>query len=139
LLCGPREFIAEARARRLGLGGVLANAGLLAAAGLVALEDESMSLLAEDNARAADLAKALRRIAALAASSPETNIVLVELPSDMAAPAAAAFLAGQGVLVLSYGESTLRLVTNRHVEAHHVGLVAAAFEELMSQRSEGRP
>lgn len=135
LLCGPRTMISEARARLLGLGGVLANAGLVAAAGLIALKQESLVQLAADNARARELADALSKLADLRVSTPETNIVFVDLPTNVGVKLAKSILAGEGVLALSYGESTIRLVTNRHVETKHLDQIVEAFDKLLQHRA----
>lgn len=134
VLCGPAAIVAEARARLLGLGGILAQAGLIAAAGLVALEDSNVAQLAVDGALAATLAAALSRVIGTSVSAPETNIVFLELPVGNSATAAKAFLAARGVHVLAYGERALRLVTHRDVQVGHVPRVVAAFTEMLASR-----
>jgi threonine aldolase len=133
VLCGPSDLIREARQRMLGLGGVLSNAGLLAAAGLVALEDEMIERLRDDHDIAAALAQALSELPDVTLQRPETNIVRLELPSGIAASDAVAQLARNGVLALPYGEGTIRLVTHRHIEARHIMRVVAAFEAVLGE------
>ncbi|MBL8510915.1 MAG: low-specificity L-threonine aldolase, partial [Betaproteobacteria bacterium] len=79
VLCGPRDFIKAAHRFRKMLGGGMRQAGVLAAAGLYAL-DHHIDRLADDHAHADYLAKRLREIPALTVAAPETNIVFVDIP-----------------------------------------------------------
>jgi threonine aldolase len=92
------------------LGGGWRQAGILAAAGLYAL-DHHVDRLAEDHANARLLAETLRANG-VAAREPETNIVLVDVPD---APARAVLAKEQGVLVSAFGPDVLRLVTHLDV------------------------
>jgi threonine aldolase len=76
LLAGPRDFIAEARLKRKILGGGMRQAGILAAAGIIALR-EHPPLLAEDHRRAKALAKALGEIPGIEVNPAATDINLV--------------------------------------------------------------
>jgi threonine aldolase len=73
LLCGSADFIAKARRARKVVGGGMRQAGILAAAGLVALE-QMTDRLAEDHARAKRLARGLSEIPGIAITPPQTNI-----------------------------------------------------------------
>lgn len=106
----PAEHRSQAVAMRHRLGGGWRQAGLLAAAGIYAL-DHHVERLADDHANARLLAETLRANG-LAAREPETNIVLVDVP-DAAARAARA--REQGVLVSAFGPEVLRLVTHLDV------------------------
>jgi len=106
VVCATGAQAEEARVLRHRLGGAWRQAGILAAAGLVALEDH-LERLAEDHARARRLAGELGAVA------PETNIVLVEVPD---APAVAAAAGADGVLVAAFGPRLLRLVTHLDVD-----------------------
>ncbi|MBI4912353.1 MAG: low specificity L-threonine aldolase [Acidobacteria bacterium] len=106
LLCGSREAVAEGRRLRKMLGGGVRQGGIMAAAGLVALDH--MPRLAEDHEKARRLAEGLRG-QGLPAPVPETNIVLVPLPRPAEA---AARLEGVGVRVLPVGKA-LRFITHR--------------------------
>ncbi|MGH3343879.1 MAG: threonine aldolase family protein [Carbonactinosporaceae bacterium] len=101
---------AEARETAWGLrhrlGGNMRQAGVIAAGGRYAL-DHHVERLAEDHARAGQLA------AALGAESPETNIVLLDVPD---APAVAQRCREQGVLVAPFGPGRIRLVTHLDVD-----------------------
>ena len=106
LLCGTRETVAEARRLRKMLGGGVRQGGILAAAGLVALEH--LPQLPEDHAKARLLATSLQEMG-FKVAAPETNILLVPVPD---APAAVALLAQAQVRVLPVG-SALRFITHR--------------------------
>jgi threonine aldolase len=100
----------EAVQMRHRLGGGWRQAGLLAAAGIYAL-DHHIARLAEDHANARLLATALQG-AGLAARTPETNIVLVDVAD---APALAARAAQHEVRVSAFGPTLVRLVTHLDV------------------------
>jgi threonine aldolase len=100
----------RAVAMRHRLGGGWRQAGILAAAGIYAL-DHHIERLADDHANAKLLAQTLRT-QGLPAREPETNIVLVDVPD---APARAKSARDHGVLVSAFGPTTLRLVTHLDV------------------------
>jgi threonine aldolase len=81
VLCGSRAFIKQALRWRKMLGGGMRQAGILAAAGLYALE-HNIQRLAEDHENAARLARELAGISAIKVTMPDTNIVYVDLPGD---------------------------------------------------------
>jgi threonine aldolase len=137
ILCGPAPFVARARAFRRMLGGNMRQAGVLAAAGIVAL-DEMVERLAEDHATARRLAEGLHRIDAslVDPASVETNIVPVELrASGRRAAEWAADLKEAGVWVAPSGPWTLRFVTHRHIAPSDVDATLAAFRRLWSGRA----
>src|SRR5205823_10316387 len=113
MLLGPRAFIDEARVVRKMLGGGMRQAGVLAAAGLIALE-ESPKGLPEDHANAKLLAEGLAELPGIKID-PEnvvTNIVIFEV-SETGQPADAicAQLRERGVLASGFG-SSIRAVTH---------------------------
>jgi threonine aldolase len=130
VLCGSREFIGRARRARKQLGGGMRQAGVLAAAGIVALET-MVDRLREDHARAGRLAAALAEIpgVVIRPSPPPTNMVFVDVP----APAAEveARLGEQGVRVLPFGPRRLRLVTHREIDDAAIEQAAAAFRRAL--------
>lgn len=109
---GSRDAVAEARKWRRMIGGATRQAGVLAAAGIFALE-HMVARLAEDHSRARDLARRLAQCEWLRTwpESVETNIVLAE---PLAKPAAAyiAECACRGVLVWPGQRDTVRMVTH---------------------------
>jgi len=123
LLCGSREFIEEARRVRKALGGGMRQAGILAAAGLYALEHH-VERLAEDHENARILAQGLAEIPCLSVTPPETNIVMVEILRGPTAAELAERLKRRGVLVAPAGAGTearkLRLVTHLDVSREDI-------------------
>jgi threonine aldolase len=108
VLCGTKPFILEARRWRKMLGGGMRQAGILAAAGLHALE-HNVDRLADDHANAAFLAQELGRIAGVTVSTPQTNILYVDMPPDACAGLAEALRAARIRVSMS---PHLRLVTH---------------------------
>ncbi|GGZ69906.1 threonine aldolase family protein [Streptomyces subrutilus] len=104
------EHLPRARRLRHGLGGGMRQSGILAAAGLYAL-DHHVERVHEDHAHAGLLARGLRD-AGFAVRPPETNIVLVEVPGAEAITARAA---EEGVRVTAPGPDVVRLVTHLDV------------------------
>jgi threonine aldolase len=119
LLCGGRDFIAEARRVRKRFGGGMRQVGVLAAAGLVALRD-GPARLAGDHANARWLAEALADLPGveLNPSTVETNIVVFAVPSGSAELIAA--LDRRGVLGWAIDERRVRFVTHRDVSQGEV-------------------
>jgi threonine aldolase len=112
LVLGSRELVAACRRLRKALGGGMRQAGVLAAAGLVALE-EGPSLLAADHRRARAFAEDVARLpgAELDPRSIETNIVFVGTRGD--ARAAQEALRGRGVLAIALDPRRVRFVFHR--------------------------
>jgi threonine aldolase len=121
MLLGTRAFIEEARRWRKLLGGGMRQAGVLAAAGLVALE-ETPQRLDEDHAHAQGLAHGLAELPGIRID-PErvvTNIVLFDVSeSGMTADAICARLQTQGVLASGFG-SSIRMVTHYDVSGRDI-------------------
>jgi threonine aldolase len=118
MLLGQESFICEARRWRKVLGGGMRQAGMLAAAGLYAL-DHHVQRLEEDHDNALRLAAGLRAIG-LAVEQPHTNMVFVDIPENHVA-ALAAHLAGRGILACIIPRT--RLVT--HLDAPRSMIEAA--------------
>ncbi len=135
VVCGSREFIAEARRYRKMLGGGMRQAGVLAAAGIVALT-EMVDRLAEDHANARLLAEAIAQTPGLAIdlSTVQTNIVVFELTRPNLKPADfLARLAAEGVKVSSFpGTARLRAVTHYGIERADIEAAIAAIRRVMA-------
>ncbi|MGL4289486.1 MAG: GntG family PLP-dependent aldolase [Phreatobacter sp.] len=132
LLAGTRDFIARARAFRRMVGGNLRQSGVIAAAGIVALET-MVDRLAEDHGMARRLASGLAAIDARLVETGlvETNIIKVELAATgLDAATCARRLAASGILVQPRGATQLRLVTHRHIDAAAVDTALSAFAEV---------
>ena len=121
MLLGSRAFIEEARACRKMLGGGMRQAGVLAAAGLIALE-ETPSRLDEDHANARRLALGLAEMPGLSIDPEKvvTNIVIFDVSgTGMTADAICARLAEQKVLASGFGTS-IRMVTHYDVSGEDI-------------------
>ena len=132
LLCGSNGFVAEARRWRKVLGGGMRQAGILAAAGIVALR-ESVARLADDHANARRLAEGIACIGGLTVdpASVQTNMVFLPFHSDQSV-ALAAFLRERGILIA--GRENIRLVTHRDVSVADIDRTVAAVADFL-----GRP
>jgi threonine aldolase len=134
VLCGSRDFIHRAHRIRKQLGGGMRQAGVLAAAGIVALE-EMTDRLAEDHARARCLTEGLAEIPGvqLAPGTPHTNMVFLSLDETIPASAkeVAQRLAAQGVLVGDVGSRSFRLVTHYWIDDAAVERAIAAFRSVL--------
>jgi threonine aldolase len=130
LVVSTRERIAEARRVRKLLGGGMRQAGVLAAAGLVALET-LVPRLAEDHANARLLGAALAAGRGVKLAPVETNIVVAVL-TGRTAPEAVAALRERGVLGTAMDTQTLRFVTHRDVSRPDCERAAAAIEAALS-------
>ena len=115
LLCGPAALIAEARVERGRLGGGMRQAGVIAAAGVVALET-MVERLADDHARAKRLAEVLadRFAGSLDPASVETNIVCA--PLDRLPDKIVGRLDEHGVAIGTIDARTARFVTHKDVD-----------------------
>jgi len=132
LLCGTAEFITRARGFRRMLGGNLRQAGMLAAAGIVAL-DTMVERLADDHRTAKQLADGLHRVAPglVDPKSIATNIVRVDTTvSGWSAETWSAELQQRNVRVSPGGPMQLRFVTHRHISHTDVETALAAFGDL---------
>jgi threonine aldolase len=125
LLLASAERIEKARRVRKQLGGGMRQVGVLAAAGLVALET-MLPRLADDHANARLLAAALGRCSGVRVMPGRTNIVVAVL-ERRSAPDVVADLAGRGVLASAMDAVTLRLVTHRDVARADCERAAAAL------------
>lgn len=121
VLVGNASLITEARRWRKMLGGGMRQAGIIAAAGIYAL-DHHIDRLADDHANAALLAKLLGNVAGVRVKGQNTNMVFVDFGvADYAAFAAR--LSEQGIVALT-GRSSSRLVT-------HLGVTSADVEHFV--------
>jgi threonine aldolase len=131
ILCGPTEFIKEARRARVQLTGGWRQAGLLAAAALVALE-ESPQRLPEDHANAARLASGVADAVpgSIDPASVETNILFVD-PSPLGASAAEIVdrLRAQGVLCTIVA-GKVRMLTHRDVSSEDIEQAIEAWHRV---------
>ena len=134
MLAGPADLIAKGRLYRKRLGGGMRQAGILAAAGLVALE-ESPAKLGVDHANARFLAEGLARIPGIQVdpAKVDTNIVVFDISASGLAPAdVSARLRGRGVLMNAINQRCLRAVTHYDVDRAQCAQAVEAVAETMS-------
>ncbi|MEO7221169.1 MAG: low-specificity L-threonine aldolase [Devosia sp.] len=131
VLVGEPDLIAKARRLRKALGGGLRQVGIIAAAGLYALE-HNVARLATDHANARRLVEGFGRIPALAVTRPDTNIVWVTV-APAHSKAYTDFLAGEGFGITGgYGKAQQRWVTHLDVDEAAVDRAVAAAERYFS-------
>nr|MBC7245914.1 low-specificity L-threonine aldolase [Chloroflexota bacterium] len=135
LLCGSAEFIGRARRMRKMVGGGMRQAGVLAAAGIVALE-QMVNRLHEDHENARILAQGIAEIPGLGLD-PETvrtNIVFFDfLANRMTVQQFVTALKEEGVLILALGPNRLRAVTHYGIERAHVERALQVMRRIMSK------
>jgi threonine aldolase len=135
ILAGSAEFIGQARWMRRMVGGGLRQAGVVAAAGVVALE-QMVGRLRDDHETATLLWEELRILGPelVSTAPPETNIVLVDVSAARQRRSALEWLPvleARGVKARARDDSTIRLVTHRHVTAADVRQAARAIVDEM--------
>jgi threonine aldolase len=130
VLCGSKEFIRRAHRLRKMLGGGMRQAGILAAAGIVALETMTGRLV-EDHDRARKLADGLKQIPGLVLESvvPATNMVFLSLIPEVKPDANDVFekLKRSGILADVTGQRSFRLVLHYWIDDCGVEKTVAAF------------
>jgi threonine aldolase len=126
LLVGDRDTVEEARVWRKRLGGGMRQVGILAAAGLHAL-DHHLERLADDHEHARLLAEAC----GVDPASVDTNIVVVDVP-DAAAVVAA--VRDHGILVSAVGPRSLRMVTHLDVTREEVDTATGVLAKVLADR-----
>jgi threonine aldolase len=136
VLCGDREFIHKARRLRKMLGGGMRQAGILAAAGIVAVE-QMTERLGEDHARAKMLAVGLSRIQGITFTMgmPQTNMVFPSLSPFMKITTAHVeqALAKEGIKVDVVNDRLFRLVTHYWISDDDVQKTIHAFEGVIRE------
>jgi len=131
LLCGPSHLIQKALRWRKMLGGGMRQAGILAAAGIVALTSH-VQRLAEDHDHARLLARKLSEIAEIRIDpdAVQTNMVFMET-TEQSSALLASFLKERGILVS--GRGSFRLVTHMDITASDIQKVIDAVKDFFIQ------
>jgi threonine aldolase len=136
VLCGDGEFIRKARRARKQLGGGMRQAGVLAAAGLVALETMA-DRLGEDHERARRLAEGLRTVPgmSLEVDPPPTNMVYFRLSLDAAIDGGELeqALARENILIHAVGPRRIRLVVHYWVDDEAVDRAVDAIRRALAR------
>ncbi|MDD5204032.1 MAG: GntG family PLP-dependent aldolase, partial [Desulfobacterales bacterium] len=132
LVCGSLEFIARAKRARKVVGGGMRQAGVLAAAGIVALT-EMIDRLADDHANAKRLAEGIAEIKgiSLKPETVKTDIVIFDLVG-IDAPTLTARVGEAGVRVLATSPKQIRAVTNYHITANDIDHAIRIFRKAMA-------
>jgi threonine aldolase len=134
VLCGSAEFIKKARKIRKHLGGGMRQAGILAAAGIVALES-MVDRLAEDHTRAASLAAGLKNNPGiiLDAGTPATNMIFFTLADTvrLSTEQIENKMKERGILISASGPRRIRLVTHIWIDDTGVEKTIAALQEVL--------
>jgi threonine aldolase len=134
LVCGTREFIAQARRTRKLLGGGMRQAGIIAAAGITALE-EMTDRLAEDHDNARRLANGISRIEGLEIdlSKVQTNIIYFRIDAGrIACPIFLERLKAKGVRALQTGPDSIRMVTHFGIGEEDIDDAVEAIEAVLT-------
>lgn len=134
VVAGTTEFITQTRRLRKIFGGGMRQVGILAAAGIYAL-DHHLERLAEDHANAKLLAENLLTINSVRINleTVQTNIVILDIAATRTTPAVATEkLAREGVLVAPFGKTTLRAVTHLDVDRQAIQRASEVFRSLLS-------
>jgi len=131
LVCGSRDFVTRARRVRKMLGGGMRQVGVLAAAGLVAL-DSMVDRLAEDHANARRLAEGVVRLPGvrLDLGNVQTNIVIFHVGRPGGAAELVSGALARKVKIHQIGPASIRCVTHKDVDAEDVERAIEAFREI---------
>jgi len=135
VLCGKREFIEKARRVRKMLGGGMRQVGILAAAGLVAL-DSMIERLADDHSRARKLAERLSVLKGISLDMgmPQTNMVFPFLSKNVKTSTGEIIkrLAAENIRIGSMGEGSFRLVTHAWITDEDVDRTVEVFTRILA-------
>ncbi|NLH18314.1 MAG: low-specificity L-threonine aldolase [Phycisphaerae bacterium] len=134
LVCGSKDFVREARRRRKLLGGGMRQAGVLAAAGIVALQ-QMVDRLAEDHENARRLAAGIQSMSAFRlANPPQTNMVYAEwLDGNVSADQFLAETNHRGLRFLVTGHRRFRMVTHYGINASDIDRALAILADVSRQ------
>jgi threonine aldolase len=141
LVAGPSDFIEEALKVRKRLGGGMRQAGVLAAAGIVALRDQ-VDRLAEDHANARLLAERIAAIEGLSVdlARVQTNIVIFEVRTKrLNAPELTRRWKEAGVLALALGEDRVRAVTHYDITRDGIETACRRLGDVMTRSESAHP
>ena len=134
VLCGSEAFIREAGRARKVLGGGMRQAGVIAAAGVVALE-QMVERLPEDHRRARRLAEGLAAIPGVAVQPAPTNIVYFGLAPEvsLSAPEVEVQLRSHGVLLSARGHRNFRAVTHYWIDDESIERTITAMRTVLAK------
>ena len=138
IVAGTEEFVAEARRARKALGGGMRQVGVIAAAGILALEEGS-ARLHEDHARAQRLAREIDDMAGLSVDieATETNMVLVTVEDPLEDSDVVQACAERGLLFFAIQPQRLRLVLHRDLGDKDVDAAVQILREVSEGLADG--
>jgi threonine aldolase len=132
LLAGTADHMKQARVIRRRLGGAMRQVGVLAAAGIYAL-DHHIDRLRDDHDRASRLAQSARTINGFDVIEPDTNILMMDVIRDgMSAPDVVSELAKRGVLMTAFTNRRVRAVTHMNIDDAAIKTAADALAAVMA-------
>lgn len=133
MVVGSQEFIGAARQKRKLLGGGMRQAGVIAAAGVVALE-QMVGRLSDDHATARRLAEGLADMSGLCVDldTVQTNLVFVDTDSPKSAPEIAAALREDGVRINVFGDTRFRFATHYCVDMNDIERVLQSVHRALN-------
>jgi threonine aldolase len=133
LICGSAAFIAEARRSRKVVGGGMRQAGVIAAAGIVSLE-QIVPRLGDDHRRARRLAQGLAEIPGVEVAPVQTNILYFRLAADVhkTPDEVVEALAERGVRLMGRVDGRFRAVTHCWIEDEDIERAIAAMRDVMA-------
>ena len=130
LLIGDKAFIKQARRYRKVMGGGMRQAGIIAAAGIYAL-DNNVSRLKEDNDNAKKIASTLNQMSYVEDVRPvKTNILIFDLSSRYSPSDFLDILSSKGILAVQFGPKTIRFVTHLDISDQMINKVCEVLDEL---------
>jgi threonine aldolase len=135
LVTGPKPFIDRVHRFRKMFGGGMRQAGIIAAAGIYAL-DHHIERLKEDHQNAKRLALGLKEFKAISIHPEhvETNIVIFDVTdTGMTAPQVTEAMKREGVLIHAFGKTQIRLVTHLDVSNEDVERALKAFKRVLGK------
>ena len=133
VICGTQDFIDKARRARKVVGGGMRQAGILAAAGIVALS-EMVDRLADDHANAKKLAMGLAEIAGISINPDhiKTNIIFFEISrEDMTPEEFVQQIDAKGIRMLPVGPHRVRAVTHYHIASEDIDQALGVISGVM--------
>ena len=133
VVVGTEEFIEKARKYRKMLGGGMRQAGIIAAPGLVAL-NQMVDRLAEDHDHAQLIAKKLETIEGVIVRPTQTNIVVFDVSgTGLNATEVLKRLEQEGILGIDFSSTLVRLTTHYGITREHVDLVLEAIDKVFAK------
>ena len=134
VICGTGDFVARARKWRKMLGGGMRQVGIIAAAGIVALET-MVDRLAEDHVNAQRLAEGMRNIKGLIVTQGNvpTNIILFETARGIDPDKFSAAMREKGILLSPRGGNQFRVVTHRMISAPDIEKTLTSFKKVLKK------